>query len=226
LPARYLNSGAAWLLRLEQPRAHRIEMNVIARALEVAGAAAVHGQGFIAPAKQMAKEVVFAIETRSVGAHQPLHALDQVASGCFDHDMKMVAHQAEGMRLPFGFCTTFAQRSQEECWILFITKDGFEVIASIHDVVNCSRVLDTQLASHQEMGEQGSGNVKVFSPNPRESSASTMPGTCLSDNTLAICECAPLTRMALRLDTGFSGVAFPIAVTVINFPKLMARFVQ
>jgi hypothetical protein len=30
-----------WLLRLEQPRAHRIETNVIARALEVAGAAAV-----------------------------------------------------------------------------------------------------------------------------------------------------------------------------------------
>ena len=32
--------------------------------------------------------------------------------------------------------------------------------------------------------------------------------------------------MALRLGKGFSGVAFPTAVTVSHFPKLIVRFIE
>jgi hypothetical protein len=108
-------------------------------------------------------------QPRSAGAQQPLHSLDQIASRSFQNDMKMVAHQAEGMHLPIGFCAAFTQGSREEFGILFIKKDRFEVIASIHHVVNRSWVLDTQLASHAGRVKKGPAMSKIFHPprNPR-----------------------------------------------------------
>jgi hypothetical protein len=140
----------------------------------------------------MAEHLVFAVEPRSVGAQQPLHSLDQIASRRFQNDMKMVAHQAEGMHLPIGLCAAFTQGSQEEFGILFITKDRFEVIASIHHVVNRSRVLDTQLASHAGEGEERTGNVKNI-PSSAKCSEWPLVGASLPIQLPAICECAPLT---------------------------------
>jgi hypothetical protein len=109
----------------------------------------------------MAEDLVFAVEPRSVGSQQPLHSLDQVASRSFQNDMKMVAHQAQSMHLPIGFCAALTQGSQKKFGILFITKDRLEVIASIHHVVNRSRVLDTQLASHAGRVKKGPAMSKI-----------------------------------------------------------------
>jgi hypothetical protein len=40
------------------------------------------------------------IEPRRIGAQLPLHPGDQIGLRRFDHQMKMIAHQAIGLRFP------------------------------------------------------------------------------------------------------------------------------
>src|ERR1039457_7198159 len=57
----------------EQFGAHRVEMNVIAPCAEVAIAAALNHQRFVAPREEMPAQLVPDIEALGVNAQEPLH---------------------------------------------------------------------------------------------------------------------------------------------------------
>src|SRR5881409_3977491 len=65
-------------------------------------AAAIHNQGFVTTAEQMAKELVAPVKTGSIRAQKPFHAGHQVGLWSFEHQMKMIGHQAISMHFPIG----------------------------------------------------------------------------------------------------------------------------
>src|ERR1043166_276580 len=60
--------GFEGLLRLQQLRAHRIQMHVITDRLQIARAAAIHHQRLVASTEQMAKQFMTPVEARGVSA--------------------------------------------------------------------------------------------------------------------------------------------------------------
>jgi hypothetical protein len=54
----------------------------------------------------------------------------------------------KAVNLPTGFLAGFLQRREEKSAVVIVAEDRFPVIAAIHHMVNCARILDTQLASH------------------------------------------------------------------------------
>jgi hypothetical protein len=53
------------------------------------------------------------------------------------------------MDLPIGLGSSITERGQKQLPIRIITENHLEMIAAVHNVVNRSRILDTQLASHE-----------------------------------------------------------------------------
>jgi len=115
-------------------------MDVIADRAQIAVAAAIHDQGFVAAAEQMAEEFVPAVETARVNAQQPFHARDQIGLWRFKHQMKMISHQAPGMNLPAGFGAGFAQRGEELLPVVIVAEDRLAMITPIHHVIDCARI--------------------------------------------------------------------------------------
>jgi hypothetical protein len=84
-------------------------MDLVADRAQIAVAAAVHDQGFVAPSEQMATKLVANIEALGVNAQKPFHAGDQVGLWCLDCHVKVVAHEAVRVDLPLGFGACFAK---------------------------------------------------------------------------------------------------------------------
>ena len=95
------------------------------------------------------------MEPAGVSGQQPLHTDNQIPSRSLEHQMKMVGHQAETMHLPIGLGAGLSQGAQEQLTVLGVAKDNLAMIATVHRMVNCSRVLDTQLASHERGFSRG-----------------------------------------------------------------------
>ena len=96
----------------------------------------------------MPKEPVFAVEARGVSPQKPFHAGDQVGLGRFDHEMKMIVHQAIGVDLPTGLGAGFGQGGQEQLPVSVVQEDRFPAIAPAHQMINRSRILQTKLSRH------------------------------------------------------------------------------
>src|SRR5437016_5297080 len=62
--------------------------------------------------------------------------------------MKMIIHEAIGMHLPIGFSASFGKSAQEPHPICVIQENGFPPVATIHYVINSTRVLNPKLAGH------------------------------------------------------------------------------
>jgi hypothetical protein len=77
-------------------------MNIIADRFKVAGRAAVNGKGFVASSKQVAHEVMLAVEAGRISAHEPLHTASQVGARSFNDQGGMIGHEAKAMELPIG----------------------------------------------------------------------------------------------------------------------------
>ena len=70
--------------------------------------------------------------------------------------MKVVAHEAISEDLPIGLHTGVVQCVEEHLVIHIVAEDRLAAIASVHDVVNRSRVFDAQLAGHgRDIGKWG-----------------------------------------------------------------------
>ncbi len=59
----------------------RIQMHVIAHRLQIAVARAVHDQRLVAPAEQVAEQLVPPVEAAGVSAQKPFHPGDQIGWG-------------------------------------------------------------------------------------------------------------------------------------------------
>jgi hypothetical protein len=139
-------------IRRHQFRSRRIQVHVIAHALEVTAARSVHDQGLVAPGEQVAEELVPPVEATRVSAQQPFHPCNQVGLRRLDHHMKMIRHEDIGMNLPARLGANLAQRLNEAPAIRIIHEDPFAPVTAIHDVINRASILDSQLA-----GRDGGG---------------------------------------------------------------------
>ena len=62
--------------------------------------------------------------------------------------------------LPIGLGASFGQCADEQLWVPIVAKNGLEMIAPAHDVVNSSGILDTQLSRHERGLAKSGLNVK------------------------------------------------------------------
>ena len=73
-----------------------------------------------------------------VGAEQPLHAWDKVGLRRLGDEVKMIAHETPGMKLPAGLGAGFAQGGEEGAAVRIIAKNRLAPVAAIHEVVDGS----------------------------------------------------------------------------------------
>jgi hypothetical protein len=81
----------------------------------------------------------------SVWSQEPFHSGDEI--GLQSLEMKMVAHQAPGMDLPFGPGAGFAESALEALAIVIVFDDVAALIDTI-DHVNSAGIFNAQFASH------------------------------------------------------------------------------
>ena len=62
--------------------------------------------------------------------------------------MKMIVHQAPGMRLSVGFAPRFGHCFQEQLPVRVIAENRFAPISAIHQMINHPWIFHSQLARH------------------------------------------------------------------------------
>jgi hypothetical protein len=65
--------------------------------------------------------------------------------------MKMVAHQTVGVHLPAAPWAGGSQGGEKALSIQVVPKNLFTPIAPAHQMIDCSLVLDSQLARHRQL---------------------------------------------------------------------------
>ncbi|MCG3776134.1 MAG: hypothetical protein JW395_2983 [Nitrospira sp.] len=94
----------------------------------------------------MAEEIVTPVEATRVSAQQPFHPGDQIWLRRLDHPMKMIRHEDIGVNLPARLGANLAQRVNEALAIRIIHEDPFAPVTAIHDVIDRTNLLDSQLS--------------------------------------------------------------------------------
>ena len=133
----------------QRARSHRIEMHVITRRLQVAVAATLDQQGFVASAKNVAEELLAMIQADGVGAQKPAHAGHPIRVGRLQHQMKMVAHQAIGMDLPFGLLAGLSQGLEKVQAVHIINENILPAVTTVHHMVDRARIFHSHGARHE-----------------------------------------------------------------------------
>jgi hypothetical protein len=123
-------------------------MRVVADPLQVAGAASIHDQRFVASAAHLPEELAPMIQPQGVTAQQPAHACHQMALGCFHHQMEMIAHQTVGVNLEIRLLAGLGQSLEKFLAIHLVVENVLPAVPTTHDVVNGAWILDAQLARH------------------------------------------------------------------------------
>ncbi len=154
--------GLQRLAGFEQLGADRIQMDVIADCLEIPITAAMHDERLVTAGKEVAEFLVPAIETDGVGAQQPLHARHEVGLGRLDDQVKVVAHETIGVHLPTGLLTGLAQGLEEPVPVLIVVEDLLAAVATVHQVVDGSRILHSKLARHRWQRAREGQNVNSY----------------------------------------------------------------
>src|SRR5215218_3506838 len=96
----------------------------------------------------MPEEFVPAIEPARVSAQEPFHPCDQIGLRRLHHEVEVVGHQAIGMNLPTRLGTCFSQCGEEPLAIGVVLENSLSTVATVHDVIDRTRILDSQLAGH------------------------------------------------------------------------------
>ena len=76
--------------------------------------------------------------------------------------MLVVVHEAKGVNLPSSFLAGLLQGREEMPAIIVVAENGFFVIAAIHDVVNCARILHSYLSSHRSSRISDAADMRQY----------------------------------------------------------------
>jgi len=124
-------AGFQGLAGLDEARARRVEVRVVAQRLELPAAAAVHDEGLIPPAEPVAQLPVRAAEAVGAGAQEPLPARRQIALGHLEHKMEVIGPEAAGVELPARHLSGLAQGRQKPPTILVVPENGLPAVARL-----------------------------------------------------------------------------------------------
>ena len=133
---------------LRQPRSGRIQVHIVAHRAQIAMAASVHRHRLVPPRKQMTAGPVPDIEPFGIYSQQPFHPRHQIGLRRFDHQVKVIAHQAPGMDLPTGFRTGLMQGGQKPLVIQAVAKNLVPPISATHHMINRPGILNPQRSWH------------------------------------------------------------------------------
>src|SRR5262249_6221496 len=78
-------------------------------------ALAADQQRFVAPAEQMANQLMPPIKPAGVSAQKPFHARDQIGLRCFGNQIKMIPHQAKACTCQFVLAHASPSVSRNRC---------------------------------------------------------------------------------------------------------------
>ena len=118
---------------------------------QIAGRGSIDQERLVTPGKKVPAQFVSPVKTHRVCTEQPFHSLNQICSRSLYHQMKMIVHQAIGMKLPAGLLARRAQGLGEN----FFDPDRPE--KSPHAdrpgslEINSSLVLNSQLARYRQV---------------------------------------------------------------------------
>ena len=84
-------------------------------------------------------------------ARPSFHSLNQICSRSLYHQMKMIVHQAIGMKLPAGLLTRRTQGLEKTFSIQIVPKNLLTPIVPAHQMINSPLVLNSQLARHRQV---------------------------------------------------------------------------
>src|SRR5450756_385012 len=96
----------------------------------------------------MAEQLVPPVEPGGVGAEKPAHTGHQVGSGRLQDEVKMVAHETEGVDLPVSLGAGFGEGLEETLAIQVVVENRFPSIPTIHHMVDRAGIFDAQLPRH------------------------------------------------------------------------------
>jgi len=105
-------------------------------------------QGLVTTGKQMAALLVPDIKTLGVNPQQPFHPGHQIGVRGFQHQMKMIPHQAPGMDLPLRFAARLGQGRQKHPAVHRIAKNRLPAIPPVHHVVDRPGIFTAHLSRH------------------------------------------------------------------------------
>src|SRR5437773_1246085 len=83
-----------------------------------------------------------------LSAQKPFHSLNQVRLRRFDHQVKMIPHEAIGMNLPARLAARLAQGLDKPLAVVVVVEDRFALVPTVHNVVHCPGVLNPNFARH------------------------------------------------------------------------------
>src|SRR6266498_2209318 len=106
-------------------------MHIVARRLQMARRRTVHDQRLVAAAEQMAEQLVAAVEPARVSAQKPFHARNQVGMGRFEHQVKMIRHEALGMNRPARLAAHRAQGLDKPLAVVLVVEDRFAPVPTV-----------------------------------------------------------------------------------------------
>ena len=89
------------------------------------------------------------IQAQGIAAQEPAHSGHEIGIRSFEHQMKMIPHQAIGMDLKAGFQACFCERFQKVLPVDVVMKDVFPTISPAHDVIDRSGIFDADLPWHE-----------------------------------------------------------------------------
>ena len=102
------------------------------------------------------------IESPRLGILQPLNPFHQVGFGRFNKQVVMIAHQHPGVKSPTRPSTYLRDRLQEKPAVIVIEKNRPPAIAPRHNVIECSRVFDSQTPRHSPNSTEVTVDVNWF----------------------------------------------------------------
>jgi len=121
---------------------------------------------FVTPAKERSAPPVPPVEPPGESPQQPTHAGHEIRLRGFQHEVKVLAHQAPGVELPARLAARFAQGVQESRAILVVALDRLGPDPAIHHMVNRPCILDAKRSGHG-LGSYGQvTKVSIVSSDP------------------------------------------------------------
>jgi len=89
-----------------------------------------------------------AVPALAENSEQPLHARCQVRLRRFEQEVEMVAHEHPGMHPPAATPARLLQPFKKNQAVIIRLKDRLPAIATGHDMIHCSRILESQKPRH------------------------------------------------------------------------------
>jgi hypothetical protein len=125
------------------------EVNRITQGPEILAVPPIDHNRFIPPLKQMPSQAVLHVVANCVGGLHPVHPRRQVRLGLLQKQMVLVSHKHKGMTPPAGSLTGLSQHLEKHQPILLIQKNWFQLISTIHHMVNGSHIFQSRLSWHE-----------------------------------------------------------------------------